>query len=57
MWIGEHEVDLHVVIDGKQADSVVHLGVQGVRMEEIASRSGSREKGHKVGETAKGKLY
>ena len=36
MWIGEHEVDLHVVIDGKQADSFVHLGVQGVRMEEIA---------------------
>ena len=26
MWIGERDVDLHVVIDGKQVDNVVHLG-------------------------------
>ena len=26
MWIGELEVDLRVVVDGKQVDGVVHLG-------------------------------
>ena len=26
MEIGAYEVDLHVVVDGKQVDSVVHLG-------------------------------
>ena len=26
MWIGEHEVDLHTVVDGKQVNSVLYLG-------------------------------
>ena len=63
MWIGEHEVDIHTVVDGKQLNSVLYLdrivrgdGGSSNELQCGCKQTTRMEDGYIVGETAKGEM-